>query len=262
MILDSLLEMSAATFGERSFQSSPESSECLELVYAQRQPFGTNPQRSQALPLLLPAELRDLRCGTAGPFLAHFRVTVLGRSNTAHSGTPPNATKWSATATLLGTTPTTAQREHFSREQKNPSHLTATVDVGDPHLGEVVLGELARQSLEAHRQLRRVRTQLGDQLVDRTLAALVAIQACPPQYLDRFQRCASLFVDLCTNSCTKARNGATLLGRPIPHWVRSWRSSTCSTAGSAAIRRTLGTDTPARSATSIWSRPAASSAWT
>ena len=170
--------MSAATFGERSFQSSPESSECLVLVYAQRQPFGTNPQRSQALPLLLPAELRDLRCGTAGPFLAHVRVTVLGRSNTAHSGTPPNATKWSATATLLGTTPTTAQREHFSREQKNPSHLTATVDVGDPHLGEVVLGELARQSLEAHRQLRRVRTQLGDQLVDRTLAALVAIQAC------------------------------------------------------------------------------------
>ena len=27
------------------------------------------------------------------PFLAHFRATVLGRSNTAHSGTPPNRAK-------------------------------------------------------------------------------------------------------------------------------------------------------------------------
>ena len=39
---------------------------------------------------------------------------------------------------------------------------------------------------------------------------------------------------------------ATFLGRPIPRWVLSRRSSTCSTAGSAAMRRTLRTDTPAQ----------------
>ena len=59
------------------------------------------------------------------PFFAHFRATVLGRSNTEHSGTPPKPTKWSArvrisvSATWLGTKSTAAQRDHFSREQKN-----------------------------------------------------------------------------------------------------------------------------------------------
>ena len=51
-------------------------------------------------------------------------------------------------------------------------------------LAEVVLGELARQSLEAHHHRGGVRTQLGNQLVDSCLPGSRP-GPCPPQDLDR-----------------------------------------------------------------------------
>ena len=128
-------------------------------------------------------------------------------------------------------------------DRRPPSVTTSAANrrTGPPHgfrpgrcFAEVVLGELARQSLDVHHHHRGgMRTQLGDQLIERTLAALVAVMACPPLDLDRFQRCVSLLVDLLHQLCTKARIGATLLGRPIPRTVSSRQLSTCPTAGSA-----------------------------
>ena len=58
----------------------------------------------------------------------------------------------------------------------------------DNRLAEVVLRELARQPLEAHHHRRGAWSQLGDQLVECRVAAIVAVQACSAEYLHRLQR--------------------------------------------------------------------------
>jgi hypothetical protein len=61
--------------------------------------------------------------------------------------------------------------------------LLAAVEVAHFDLAEVVLRELTRHALEAHQRARGLRPQLAHQLIERALAAAVALPAQPVQDL-------------------------------------------------------------------------------
>ena len=128
------------------------------------------------------------------PSRPHCSATVFGRSKTATNGMPPKAAsdrRASAPAfprCSSGTSVTSTQREYFSREAKKCTIVLGPVLIADAHFAEVVLRELAGQSLEPHQRRHRAGPQRLRQGIQRALAAGVAGLPRAMQQLDRPQR--------------------------------------------------------------------------